>query len=85
MNYWKPCSFQEFMEAFSYSIHKGKRKPTNMFSSMKEIIRKYGEQEAKIKAAILQFDEQEVKNMEKKCGFSRFGNCRLQKSHQATK
>jgi len=27
MNYWKPCSFQEFMEAFSSSIHKGKRKP----------------------------------------------------------
>ena len=66
MDYWKPCSFQEFMEAFSYSIHKGKRKPTNMFSSMKEIIRKYEEQEAKIKAAFLQFDEQEVKNMEKK-------------------
>ena len=33
------------MEAFSYSIHKGKRKPVNMFDSLRETIRKFEEEE----------------------------------------
>ena len=41
MNYWKPCSFQEFMEAFSFSIHKEKRKPANMFNNLRETLRKF--------------------------------------------
>jgi len=40
-----PCSFQEFMETFSFSIHKGKRKPANMFNNMRETIRKFEEDE----------------------------------------
>ncbi len=41
MDYWKPCSFQEFMEAFSSSIHKGKRKPANMFNNLRETLQKF--------------------------------------------
>ncbi len=43
MNYWKPCSFQEFMEAFSYSIKKGKRKPANMFNNIRETLQKFND------------------------------------------
>jgi len=45
MGYWKPCSYQEFMEAFSSSIQKGKRKPANMFNSLRETLRKIEEDE----------------------------------------
>ena len=41
IDYWKPWSFQEFMEAFSSSIHKGKRKPTNMFDNLRETLQKF--------------------------------------------
>ena len=44
MDYWKPCSFQEFMEAFSYSIHKGKRKPANMFNNLSATLRKFDDE-----------------------------------------
>ena len=47
IDYWKPCSFQEFMEAFSSSIHKGKRKPVNMFDSLRETLRKFDEEKNK--------------------------------------
>ncbi len=47
MNYWKPCSFQEFMEAFSSSIHKGKRKPANMFNNIRETLRKFDDEAKK--------------------------------------
>ena len=43
MDYWKPCSFQEFMEAFSSSIKKGKRKPANMFNNLRETLQKFDE------------------------------------------
>ena len=29
------------MEAFSYTIHKGKRKPTNIFDNIRETLRKF--------------------------------------------
>jgi len=44
MDYWKPCSFQEFMEAFSSSIHEGKRKPANMFNNLRETLRKFDDE-----------------------------------------
>ena len=43
-DYWKPCSFQEFMEVFSSSIHKGKRKPANMFDNIRETLRKFDDE-----------------------------------------
>ena len=43
-DYWKPCSFQKFMEAFSSSIHKGKRKPANMFNNIRETLRKFDDE-----------------------------------------
>ena len=66
-DYWKPCSQAEFFESMLSEMRGGSnRKSTNMFSSLKEIIRKFEEQDAKIKVAFLQFDEQEAKNMEQK-------------------
>ena len=63
IDYWKPCSQVEFFENMLSDMRKGSnRKPGNMFSSMKEIIRKFDEQDANIKAAFLQFDKQEAKN-----------------------
>ena len=44
IDYWKPCSFQEFMEAFSSSIHKGKRKSANMFDNIRETLRKFDDE-----------------------------------------
>ena len=62
-NYWKPCSQVEFFENMSSHMRKeSNRKPGNMFSSLKEIIRKFDEQDANIKAAFLQFDKQEAKH-----------------------
>ena len=43
-DYWKPCSFQEFMEAFSSSLQKGKRKPANMFNNIRETLRQIDEE-----------------------------------------
>jgi len=50
-DYWKPCSFQEFMKATLSSRKKGKMKPANMFNNLSETLR--------------QIDD-EAKNMEKK-------------------
>ena len=44
ISYWKPCSFQEFMEAFSSSIQKGKRKPANMFNNIRETLQQFEEE-----------------------------------------
>jgi len=43
-NYWKPCSFEEFLQSVS-SQHKKSSKPRNMFSSMRETIRQMKEEE----------------------------------------
>ena len=44
-DYWKPCTFQEFLEASSASMQKGKRKPANMFNNIRETVRKFEEEE----------------------------------------
>ena len=63
MDYWKPCSQVKFFENMLSDMRKGSdRKPGNMFSSIKELFRKWDEENAKIKAAFLQFDEIEAKN-----------------------
>ena len=52
MDYWKPCSFGEFMESMSDSMsEKGSWRKANMFSSWRETIKKL---------------EDEKKNKEKK-------------------
>ena len=62
-DYWKPCSQIEFFESMSSHMReKSNRKPGNMLSSIKELFRKWDEENAKIKAAFLQFDELEAKN-----------------------
>ena len=43
-DYWKPCTFEEFLENAS-SQHKKSSKPRNMFSSMRETIRQMKEEE----------------------------------------
>ena len=45
-DYWKPCSFGEFMESMSDSMsEKGSWRKGNMFSSWRETIRKLDEEE----------------------------------------
>jgi len=44
-DYWKPCSFQEFLEATLSSRKKGKRKPVNMFNNLRETLRQIKEEE----------------------------------------
>ena len=47
MDYWKPCSFGEFFESWSKEIN-SKRKKTgrtsNMFTGLREVIRKFDEE-----------------------------------------
>ena len=50
MDYWKPCSFGEFFENWSKEIRdkrKGNSEPSNMFTGLKEVVRKFEEEEAK--------------------------------------
>jgi len=66
IDYWKPCSQGEFFENMLSNMRKdSNRKPRNMFSSIKELFRKWDEENANIKAAFLQFDKEEAKNNEK--------------------
>jgi hypothetical protein len=67
-NYWKPCSQAEFFASMSSHMEKGSNreesngKPRNMLSSLRELSKKWDEENANIKAAFLQFDEIEAKN-----------------------
>ena len=46
MNYWKPCSQVEFFESMLSNMRKGSnKKPNNMFSSMKEVVRQFDKEE----------------------------------------
>lgn len=66
MDYWKPCTQVEFFENMLSDMRKGKnRKSKNMFSSMKRQLREFDEQDEKIRSALLQFDKEEAKTLEK--------------------
>ena len=68
MDYFKPCSQVDFFENMLSDMKDGSNreesngKPRNMLSSLRELSKKWDEENAKIKAAFLQFDKEEVKN-----------------------
>jgi len=45
-DYWKPCTFEEFLKSAS-SQHKKSSNPRNMFSNMRETIQKMKEDSGK--------------------------------------